>query len=234
MRAAFGIMVLTSAVASGVAAESESEIKASTWTGFYAGISAGAIFDKSHLDSSHIFFINPSYTEHPNKTEFLPGIQAGYNHQLASGLVLGGEAAFTYPDSTSTFTQQSPSGAQFDKFAIKNRLQGDIRARIGYALDNFLPYVTVGVSFADTRLRYGNEAGEVLAKNSVQAGWVMGGGLEYALYKNLSLRTEYLYSDYADPVSMEIRNVIGVTDPNGFAKADLVSHSIRAALNYRF
>lgn len=207
------------------------------WTGFYAGISLGAIFNKSLVDSQHINFIasTASYRENLNETDILPGIHAGYNHQLQSGFVLGGEADFTYPDSTEQFIRIStPNGNLFDEFTVKNRLQGAIRSKLGYALNKFLPYVTAGVSFADTGLRYRNEGQEEYKKDSVQTGWVLGGGLEYAFWDKMSVRTEYLYSDYGDPISMQIPNIVGVNDPNGSAKADLVSHSVRVALNYRF
>jgi outer membrane immunogenic protein len=213
----------------------EKEAGAVNWTGFYAGVSLGAIFNKSLVDSNHINFINGStYRENLNETDVLPGLHAGYNHQLQSGLVVGGEADFTYPDSTEQFIRVSPNGNLFDEFTVKNRLQGSIRSKLGYALDHFLPYVTAGVSFADTSLRYQSEVQDKYQKDTVQTGWVLGGGLEYALFDKMSVRTEYLYSDYGDPISMQIPNVSGANDPRGSASADLVSHSVRVALNYRF
>lgn len=203
------------------------------WTGFYAGVSAGAIFNEAQLNSSHINFINTPYHQHISDTDFLPGVQAGYNYQFPSGFVLGGELDFTYPDTKSEFNNTNQF-AQFDKFTFENRLQGAIRAKMGYALNKFLPFVTAGVSFADTQLEYTNEVAERVKNTSVQTGWALGGGLEYAVYENLSLRTEYIYSDYGDPLSMKLSNVVGVTDPNGFANIELVTHSVRTVINYRF
>lgn len=236
MRTLTGTMALVGAAATAAAAEPQaaSHAAASPWTGFYAGFSAGALFDESHLDAHHGNFIQPiPYSKHIGETDFLPGVQAGYNSQLPSGVVLGGEADFSYPDSNGVFTFRNAFGA-FDKFSVKNKRQGSVRARLGYALDNLLPYMTAGVSFADARLRYSNEAGEVVAKDEVQAGWVLGGGLEYAVQENLSVRGEYLYTDYGAPLSMGIRRIVGVVDSSGVAKADLVTHTLRAALNYRF
>lgn len=224
---------LTIALLTALANGATAETNAMSWTGYYAGVSMGALFDESHLDSSHRNFLATPYSKQLSDTDVLPGVQAGYNQQLPSGLVLGGELDFTYPDSKGEFIRQN-SFAQFDKFTFENRLQGAIRAKFGYAFDKLLPYVTAGVSFADTQLRYSNEAGETTAKASVQTAWTLGGGLEYAFYDNLSLRTEYIYSDYGDPLIMDIRNVVGVTDPNGFANVNLATHSVRAALNYRF
>lgn len=214
-----------------------------SWTGFYAGVSLGAIFNESHLNANHnqfvesVFAFNPKpYSEKLDTTDVVPGIQAGYNHQLVSGLVFGGEIDFTYPDSTSDFVRSAPPSPTvlFDKFTFKNRLQGALRGRMGYSAGNFLPYVTAGVSFADTGLSYSNEEGDRYQKDTVQTGWILGAGLEYALFGNFSVRTEYLYTDYGDPISMAIPTVAGVTDPNSFSRADLVTHSVRAAFNYRF
>lgn len=130
---------------------------------------------ESHLDANHLNFLGTTpYGERLSSTDVLPGTHAGYNYQLPSGWVLGGEADFTYPDSDSEFIRRGQIGNIFDKFTFKNRLQGAIRGRIGYSVDNFLPYITAGVSFTDTGLRYDNEVKEVFKKDSVQAGWILG------------------------------------------------------------
>ena len=215
-------------------AETPTDPHSAQWTGFYAGLSLGAIINQSRLKSDHSYYIDPPYNASLESTDVLPGIHAGYNHELSNGLVFGGEADFTYPDSTSKFISVGQSGFQYDKFSVKNTLQGAVHGRIGYDLANFLPYITAGISFADTLLRYENEASEITQKGSIQVGWILGAGLEYALCRNLSVRSEYLYTDFGNPLSMGVNNVINVFDPNGFANADLVSHSVRAAINYRF
>ncbi len=235
MRKISGIMIFLATAAGATAAETQTANPAATWTGFYTGISVGALFNESRLNAGHSNFINPTgtYNEHLSVTNVLPGVHAGYNHQLSSVWVLGAEADFTYPDGDSEFIRRDIGGI-FDKFSFKNRLQGAIRTRVGYALKKFLPYAVAGASFADTSVRYDNEVGDVYNKDSVQVGWILGGGMEYAVYGNFSLRTEYLYTDYGQPLSMEMRNIAGVTDANGIANVDLVSHSVRTALNYRF
>lgn len=231
----FTLMILVLVHANCSADNFQKDASDINWTGFYAGVSLGTIIDKTLLDAHHINFLVPTYRENLNETDVLPGIHAGYNHQLHSGLVLGGEADFTYPDSTEQFTYRSvPNGNLYDEFTIKNRLQGSIRTKLGYAVSRFLPYITAGVSFADTSLRYQNEGLDKYEKDSVQTGWLLGAGLEYAFWDKLSVRTEYLYTDYGNPESMRIPSVVGVSDPNGFAQADLVSHSVRVALNYHF
>jgi outer membrane immunogenic protein len=54
------------------------------------------------------------------------------------------------------------------------------------------------VSFASMCLNYNNEVNDNYRKTSTQIGWRLGGGLEYGLVENLSVRTEYLYTDYGN------------------------------------
>lgn len=221
-------------VFSGLAAAEPGVQADAKWSGFYAGVSAGAIFSQTQLYSQHRFFLSGSspYSHDINTANFLPGVQAGYNHQFQSGLVLGGEAEFSYPNNNGQFTEKFQN--QFDKFSYNNRLQGSLRTRLGFALDRFLPYLAVGVSFADTKFQYTDEVNDRYVNENVQVGWMLGGGLEYALIDKLSLRGEYLYTDYGRPSYTAIPTVVGVFDPAGVARTDLVSHSVRLALNYHF
>lgn len=78
---------------------------------------------------------------------------------------------------------------------------GTARGRLGYATGNFLPYITGGLAVM-------NDAG------SARAGWTLGGGVEYALMRNISVKGEYLY-----------------VDPRG---STLRGSVVRGGLNWRF
>jgi outer membrane immunogenic protein len=58
---------------------------------------------------------------------------------------------------------------------------GTVRGRVGYATGQLLPYFTGGVAFAHDE--------------TATTGWTLGGGLEYAISRNLSVKAEYLYVD---------------------------------------
>jgi outer membrane immunogenic protein len=101
--------------------------------------------------------------------------------------------------------------------------ESTVRARVGYANDNWLFYGTGGAALlgAKTTLTTAGGAtvcGGVFANCSGtdrQVGLVLGGGLEYGFSPNLSAKLEYLYITAA---SLEVS-----------------SHGeIRAGLNYRF
>ena len=74
------------------------------------------------------------------------------------------------------------------KHKKKFNAQGSLRLRAGYAIDRFLPFITTGVSFASLGFNYGSEANNNY-KATTQNGWVLGGGLEYGVLDNLSVRT---------------------------------------------
>ncbi|MBP0574291.1 porin family protein, partial [Mycobacterium tuberculosis] len=67
--------------------------------------------------------------------------------------------------------------------------EGTTRARAGYAFDKFLVYGTAGVAYADFETRYNG-----VSNDDWRIGWAAGGGLEYALNKNISVKGEYLYT----------------------------------------
>jgi outer membrane immunogenic protein len=70
---------------------------------------------------------------------------------------------------------------------------GTARLRGGLALDRFMPYVTGGVALEDFD----------------DAGWVIGGGIEYAFTDNVSAGIEYLHYDLSDEADV-IRGRVNV------------------------
>ncbi|MEI6270080.1 MAG: outer membrane protein [Methylococcaceae bacterium] len=209
------------------------------WTGAYVGVNLGSAWTGSELTANHSQFLSDSqtYSEQLNSTAVNPGLQLGYLKQLPGNWVVGGEGDFSYPATDSQY--QSPAAidgsGDYDQFIVHNKVQGSLRLRAGYALDRFLPFVTAGVSFASLGFNYNNEAGqsEAIGTTTTQTGWVLGGGLEYGILTNLSVRTEYLYTDYGKALNQNILTV-GLDDVNGGAHATLYTHVARAAVNYRF
>src|SRR5690242_18214241 len=64
------------------------------WTGLYIGAHAG--FSRG---SSSALLADPSPTAISNVYDgMIGGVQAGYNYRLPSGLLLGAEADFTFPN----------------------------------------------------------------------------------------------------------------------------------------
>ena len=70
------------------------------------------------------------------------------------------------------------------------------------------------------------------SKNTSQAGWLVGGGLEWGATDSISVRGEYYYTAY-NTINMQIPD-IQRNDPNGNSHLNLSSNTVRVAINYWF
>ncbi len=208
------------------------------WSGLYGGGNIGGIFNHATIDSQHVALSN-AYGVCSNSvgfSSFFAGAQAGIAHQFDSNFVLGIEGDFTYNVSQNATTQCDCEfdASIYDQLYIKNKNQGSIRGRVGYAMPkNLLPYFTAGGSFANLGLVYSNEVANRYTASQIQPGWVVGAGLEWAYSAKWSMRLEYYYNQYNE-LQMSMPWIYGVFDTGAYAKANLYSNNIRAAVNYWF
>ena len=120
-----------------------------------------------------------------------------------------------------------------------------VRGRLGLAWDRLLVYGTGGVAFTD--LRYTQTLSVVgfpgivsgpsaVAENTqTQTGGTVGGGAEYALWNNLSVRAEYLYAQFNGvSVAGLLRSVFPPTTTFTGSTGNLHDHIVRIGLNYKF
>jgi outer membrane immunogenic protein len=160
-----------------------------SWTGFYVGLHAGAIFTNS---SARVGGVNFNDLD---DTAFIGGAHAGYNYQFDGGFVVGLEGDIDYT-SLDKDTSSVLGGVLFTA-NIKSEWQGSIRARVGYAFDRFLPYITGGVAFGDEKFTAVQSIPFARISNSdTRTGWTIGGGLEYAVTDNWLVRGEVRYTDF--------------------------------------
>jgi outer membrane immunogenic protein len=162
-----------------------------TWTGAYIGINGGGAFDPSGG---------------------LVGGTLGYNYQ-SGPWVFGVEGDIDWADISGDFTC---AGATCE---TRNNWLGTARARLGYAWDRFMPYVTGGAAFGGVKTSVPG-FGE---SDDTGFGWTVGGGIEASFTPNLSAKIEYLYVDLGDTDSP----VPGIE--NGYH-----TNLVRAGLNYHF
>src|SRR5690606_7649561 len=110
--------------------------QAYNWNGFYLGLNAGYGFsgDADFLGTTD------GATGNADLDGFLGGVQIGHNWQNGSW-VLGLEADIQYSD-----VSGSVAGGGVE---LTNDLDyfGTVRARVGYAFDNVLPYITGGFAY---------------------------------------------------------------------------------------
>ncbi len=178
------------------------------WTGFYVGIQGGYGFG----DNTHTNGVVTSGKI--NNNGGMIGGTIGYNHQINS-MVLGLEADIAYASfKDSTLTNCAAPGCKTEV-----RWFGTGRARLGYAIDRFMPYITGGVAFGDVRASAGAFVG-----TSTRTGWTIGGGVEAAVLQNVTLKAEYLYYDLGRFTYSSAANLSTTTK----------GHIVRAGVNYKF
>ena len=66
-----------------------------------------------------------------------------------------------------------------------------MRGRVGYSFDRVMPYVTGGLAVGDIHAA----APGLPGGTNTNAGWTVGGGVEFALPGNWSAKAEYLHVD---------------------------------------
>ena len=148
------------------------------WTGFYAGVHAGATIAQGKIGSVKA-----------DGAGFLGGVHAGYNAQFDGGWVVGLETDIDY----SSF-KKSKTDADGNRGTLKNEWLGSTRARFGYAFDNILPYVTGGVAYGNVKTSLAG----IGSKTDTRVGWTAGAGVEYAIDQNWIVRGEARYVDLGD------------------------------------
>ena len=221
-----------------------------TWNGFYVGVNAGYGFSTNQHNT---FCIAPGgvvsgagCTLLPNLNTdgdgFVGGGQLGYNLQIG-GFVAGFETDIQYTDlgRTTTVSGTFPTagaaaGTFVTAFTARQQLDflGTVRARLGFAMDRLLVYVTGGLAYGDvtTSQTVVFPAGPVYfaGRSAIEIGYAAGGGLEYLFTPNLSGKAEALYYDLG-------RRTVASDPGTGFtrgARFDTEGVIARAGLNYKF
>ena len=178
-----------------------------TWTGLYVGGQVGYEFGHSNaVASSRTGTGLAAAGASPNG--IIGGAHVGYNFSTQSlgfgnfggfgggGLVLGVEGDVDGSNYKANYLIGSIGDAS------RQNIQGSVRGRLGVAFDRVLVYGTGGVAFGDLSNTYAFN-GLNASLSHTRVGYTVGGGIEYALNNNWSLRGEYRYTDFgsfSDPI----------------------------------
>src|SRR5262249_26988552 len=125
--------------------------------------------------------------------------QVGYNWQApGSSWVFGVEGDIDAQDFHRDRVLAAPIGPFIpgDTFTVKSDWQASFRGRIGYAIDRVLLYATGGVAITDLRARSNLVGIGVVSDDQTIVGGTVGGGLEWAVWNNISLGVEGRYTWY--------------------------------------
>jgi len=222
-----------------------------TWTGFYVGVNAG--WGWRNNDTAPVILTGPGipaaleggFLTVPNGDDgvFTGGGQIGYNYQIGS-FVIGAEADIQWVNNdNNNQTAFFVAGPRFNPALGHNFTPGvfesdspdwfgTLRARAGFAIDRALIYATGGLAYTDNN-----------------TGWVLGGGVEYALPVNwfgssaVTLGVEGLWfsvdrdNNFNGPVGTFISPATGpvaVFAPTIGNNNDNEFGVVRAKLNFKF
>jgi outer membrane immunogenic protein len=208
-----------------------------TWTGVYVGGQIGYQWGQSrdpYLDALGVESV-PLPLAHSD-SGIVGGAHIGYNYQFSS-FVLGIEGdvnGSSYRGSEySVFEGDVPLGE-----STRIGIEGSIRGRIGWAWDRVLIYGTGGVAFASVKSEFDDDLfiGTPFESTSVskeRTGWTAGGGIEYAIDNNWSVRAEYLYSDYGH-ARYDLSPVADIPPGEAFIDKHITTNRVTAGFSYKF
>jgi outer membrane immunogenic protein len=222
------------------------------WTGFYIGANAGYGWSRDRgVVFSNITGTLVSPTGVPSSVTFdtkggLAGGQFGYNMQ-SGAFLLGIEADADWANITGRATafglidvrRSSTGETKLDFFST-------LRGRLGLVQDRFLGYLTGGLAVGHVKsaASFSNTDGCTFpggganqcptgSASKTLFGYTLGGGVEFALARNWSIKGEYLYYRLGGvSYTLADANFPGVT--YGATTDDFRGHIIRGGINYRF
>lgn len=219
------------------AAELEQPSRPLDWSGFYIGghggltqsrfltaNSVGDLANQTLVGGTAINDYTPSLLVVANaRTDSGPGfgVMAGYN-MLFGSVMAGVELDWTHVNQKSqatTYQARSANGTGLIISSVQNATINDYataRIRLGWVVDNVMPYVTAGVAVGQFDTNVSVTSNWIANTTTMQSalgyprtiggskkgvwgyGMSLGGGVDVALAENIFLRGEYLYTRFND------------------------------------
>lgn len=205
-----------------------------SWTGFYVGAQIG--FQWGNQSAYYTAPAGAVMGEPGLRADgVVGGLHVGYNYQVAQ-FVFGVEG----DGEGSSYRGSGLDTTGTIRGSIHMPVEASVRGRVGWAWDRVLIYGTGGVAFASIQNTSTTVAAgpAVLAAIPVGAydsawsgrvGWTAGGGVEYAIDDNWSVRAEYRYTDYG-PYNFVLTN----TGAGGVLRVHPTDNRVEAGFSYKF
>jgi outer membrane immunogenic protein len=191
-----------------------------SWTGFYAGINAGYAWGQSSWSDPAVGADSGNF----NTSGGVVGGQLGYNWQMGP-VVLGIEtdADWMSVKGSTTGTGGVCALDGSGQCQTQQSWVGTTRARVGYAFDRWLPYVTGGIAYGNIQA-----VQPTSTTTSTNVGWTAGAGLEYGIDRNWSAKVEYLHIDLGTATFM------GAASGTSTLTVPVTNELVRVGVNYRW
>lgn len=204
------------------------------WSGLYGGLHAGGIWGRNEWENGGGAFTPSVLMGHfPGASApmgLLGGAQMGYNVQHGPW-VAGLETSLSAVQLAS-YAQCGANNATRGNFVCENGVNsiGSVSARLGRSMGHVLLYGKAGAAWIDTSSAVYNPAvfGGHGVTGGTHWGWMLGGGVEYALTQKLSAFLEYNFYDFGDQGLTFTRGM-----DVGTASLRQRLEAVRMGLNYR-
>jgi len=192
-----------------------------SWTGFYVGIHGG--YGWSRFEGSDPVAGDST----ANADGWLGGVQLGYNYQVGR-FVIGAEADYSWADVKNVTTNPLGTGGEA---TFKNDYFATAALRLGYAFDRTLIYAKGGGAWTRDKFDITDGIGGFGNGTFKRSGWMLGAGVEHALWSNFSAKIEYNFLTFSS-ISETLTTGGGLTATT--PTVSLNSHLLKVGLNYKF
>jgi outer membrane immunogenic protein len=230
------------------------------WSGFYVGLNGGYGYGAK---KASVFAYAEDITVAPGEADAVAanfgrsgsfgGGQIGFNLQRSNFLfgietdfeganIRGRRSATAIADGGDIFT---PSVTEATALA-SSRLDyfGTVRGRLGFVVDRALVYLTGGlayghvrdtlaIAYSDTGATFDVTTVGAGKKEGTRTGYVLGGGVEYALTPAWSLKAEYQYMDLGKITLSDAEELTSTSFAATSYSISHTYHTARLGLNYR-
>jgi len=193
-------------------------IRTFTWAGFYLGLNGGYGFGQSKWNSA-LGTVGGFATDGG-----LAGGTIGGNYQWGQ-FVVGVEGDFDWQNLRGSQTTGPCATVGVGSCGTASNWLSTIRGRAGFAVNRALIYATGGAAFTNVK----PFAGGLPFGGHNEPGWTAGGGVEFAMTDNWTVKLEYLYAN--------VQNATCAVSSCSFAAPATVSFNeniVRVGVNYLF
>ena len=180
------------------------------WSGFYVGANFGGAWTNGSLNI-------PGNNFYGGITEFIGGVEAGYNFQ-AGHLLLGVEGDFDWA------TFDHPAFLAPTLGSVSNHWMSTVGGRIGLVNDRWLVFAKLGGGWVHSDATVNIPGSPSWNGSSTNGGWLIGGGIEYGFKAHWTVKLEYDY--------LALSNWNSATVPAVGLSRDV--QMIKAGINYKF
>jgi outer membrane immunogenic protein len=192
-----------------------------TWTGFYIGGNVGGAWTNGTLTDN---FTGSNFDT--NHGGFIGGVQLGYNYQVRN-LVVGIEWDFDWTSISETGSGVVVPSVGTLRASADTDWVTTLAARVGVSFDRGLVFVKAGGGWVQNSASITNlTTGSVVSTSNTNSGWLIGGGVEYALAGPWTARLEY------DLLVLSDRTAGGFFGNTFTLERDL--QMLKFGLNYKF